>query len=141
MNICLAYIDGCSRGNPGHAGVGILLLDGSRSVHKEIWEYIGEATNNQAEYKALLTLLKEVTSQPEYSSLKRITIHSDSELLVKQMRGEYKIRNKGLIKLHLEARKMLRGAKFKIEFVKIPREENKEADQLANLAVDQHNSS
>lgn len=136
MNICFAYIDGACRGNPGHSGIGVLIVDEDGNHLREIFEYIGEATNNQAEYKALLRLLKEVSSHPDFEQLKKLVVHSDSQLLVKQMIGEFKIKSKNIMKLHLDARQLLRQLSFQVEFCKIPREKNREADQLANLGID-----
>lgn len=137
MNICLAYIDGACRGNPGHAGIGVLIVDERRGFRREISEYIGNSTNNQAEYSALTKLLGEISSNKEFEGLTKLVVHSDSELLVKQMNGEYKIKSKNIMKLHLEARRLLRQLNFKVEFHKISREKNREADRLANFAIDE----
>jgi len=126
------YIDGASRGNPGLAGIGIVIVQ--PKLHKKIMQYrefIGIATNNQAEYKALikaLELLRDLGAS-------RAKIFSDSQLLVKQLRGEYKVRNPELKKLFNEVKKR---EKFfeSIEYKHIPREKNYHADRLANEAID-----
>lgn len=137
MNTCYAYIDGACRGNPGHSGIGVLIVDKQRGFRCEISEYIGKSTNNQAEYSALTKLLREISSNKDFEGLTKLVVHSDSELLVKQMNGEYKIKSKNIMKLHLEARRLLRQLNFQVEFRKIPREKNREADQLANLGIDE----
>ena len=126
------YIDGASRGNPGLAGIGIVIVQ--PKLHKKIMQYrefIGIATNNQAEYKALIKALKLLRDL----GASRAKIFSDSQLLVKQLRGEYKVRNPELKKLFNEVKKR---EKFfeSIEYKHIPREKNYHADKLANEAID-----
>ncbi len=126
------YIDGASRGNPGLAGIGIVIVQ--PKLHKKIMQYrefIGIATNNQAEYKALIKALKLLRDL----GASRAKIFSDSQLLVKQLRGEYKVRNPELKKLFNEVKKR---EKFfeSIEYKHIPREKNYHADRLANEAID-----
>ena len=134
-----AYIDGASRGNPGHSGIGILITDFEDKPSLEIKQYLGTATNNQAEYAALLRLLREIISQyGQNSALRHLTVYSDSELMVKQLNGEYKVKSKNILKYHIEARSLLHNIKAKVNFVKIPREENKTADKLANQAIDEY---
>ena len=126
------YIDGASRGNPGLAGIGIVIVQ--PKLHKKIMQYrefIGIATNNQAEYKALikaLELLRDLGAS-------RAKIFSDSQLLVKQLRGEYKVRNPELKKLFNEVKKRKKFFES-IEYKHIPREKNYHADRLANEAID-----
>ena len=126
------YIDGASRGNPGLAGIGIVIVQ--PKLHKRIMQYrefIGIATNNQAEYKALIKALELLKAL----GISRAKIFSDSQLLVKQLRGEYKVRNPELKKLFNEVKKR---EKFfeSIEYKHIPREKNYHADRLANEAID-----
>ena len=89
MKKIIAYTDGASRGNPGNAGIGILLVDEEDNVIKEISEYIGQTTNNIAEYTALVTALKEAL-ELDYDEIEVI---SDSELMVKQINCEYQVKN------------------------------------------------
>lgn len=120
------YIDGAARGNPGPAGIGIHIQN-----IKDVYDYIGEATNNVAEYSALLRGLKEIISL----GYKEVHFYSDSELLVKQINGEYRVKNEKLKPLFLQAKSLILKLKdFSISHVR--REKNKEADELANLGID-----
>ena len=130
------YTDGASRGNPGSAAVGVLIQDESCNEIKTFKKFIGECTNNVAEYTALIEsvkLLKELNEPFE-----EINFFCDSELIVKQIRGEYKIRNKDLINLSLEFWKEIKSLNIKFSIKHIPREENKTADKLANEALDEN---
>jgi len=133
MKILNVYTDGASRGNPGPASIGIVFKD---SAGKIIWEQqkeLGKATNNEAEYQALIYAMKNVRRHhPD-----KIIFHADSELIIKQMRGEYKIKNPGIQKLFLEAWNRKIDLKIETEFIEVPRGQNKEADALANKALDQ----
>ncbi|MCL5772919.1 MAG: reverse transcriptase-like protein [Firmicutes bacterium] len=126
------FIDGAARGNPGPAGIGVAVYDSNGISLLEISDSVGNCTNNQAEYNALLIALKE--SAPFNSP--EIRIFSDSELLVKQMRGEYRVRDEKLKELFCRARKLIAGKK--VSFFNIRREENKRADQLANRGIDEN---
>lgn len=127
VTIC---IDGASRGNPGQAAIGVLVL-ADHAMVREIAERIGIATNNVAEYKALLRGLDEA------ASLGASTVHiqSDSELLVRQIEGKYKVRNETLIPLHREALSRLRRFGH-VHIFHVPRTRNAGADGLANRALD-----
>lgn len=126
------YVDGASRGNPGEAGAGIVILDENGRVVKSLKGYLGVTTNNQAEYKALLLALKEV----KRLAIERIIIRSDSELVVRQIKGEYRIKDKGIRPLYEEVIGLLKELKG-YDIIHIDREENKEADRLANQAIDE----
>jgi ribonuclease HI len=127
----IIFCDGGSRGNPGKAGLGSVIYDEDKNVLKEISKYIGIATNNQAEYKAVLAAIKEAKK----IGAKKIKFFLDSELIVKQMSGEYRVKNKELLTIYLDIRQ--RMLEFKsVNFFHVPREQNKEADRLANLAMD-----
>jgi len=126
------YIDGAARGNPGPAGIGAVIFDENDNVMAEIHEYIGETTNNVAEYQALIRGLKEAGGYAPVA----IAIYSDSQLLVRQITGVYRVRHPNLLPLHQEALALLRGfANFQINH--IPREKNKRADKLANKGIDE----
>ncbi len=128
-------IDGGARGNPGPAGIGVLLEDDA-GKREEIYGFLGAATNNVAEYVALLVLLHHGIRR----KAARLAIHSDSELLVKQIKGEYKVKNPRLQVLHAAARKLMaRIPEVTVRHVR--REENKDADRLANQAMDERRSS
>jgi ribonuclease HI len=126
-----AKVDGASRGNPGPASYAVILRKPDGSSESEIGKYIGRATNNVAEYYGLIAALDYAASH----GIARLRIQSDSELLVRQMQGRYKVKSADLKPLHERAQKLARGlAFFVIEH--IPRELNSEADALANLALD-----
>lgn len=131
------YIDGGSRGNPGPAGFGILLSDSKRNALKKYSQYIGEATNNEAEYQALIFALKKTKSLFGKEKIKKIVVElmSDSELLIKQMKGEYKVLDPKIQSLFLKAWN-LKIDFGKLRFFLIPREENQEADRLVNEVLD-----
>jgi len=125
------FTDGASRGNPGEAGIGVLVEDSSGNRLREIRRYLGKATNNQAEYTALLIGLQVCREM----GAEDISVFADSELLVKQMKGEYKVKHPLLLPLYTEAKKLTSGLrKFRISH--IPRARNAHADALANEAID-----
>lgn len=126
MDVYTAYIDGASSGNPGDAGIGIVIYKNDEEILRES-RYIGMQTNNFAEYKAFLSLLEIL----EKHSIKKIKVYTDSELLVKQLKGEYKINNEA-IKNFIEKIKKYKKIKYEIEH--ITRDKNKEADKLAKQA-------
>jgi ribonuclease HI len=127
----VAHIDGGSRGNPGPAGYGVRIEHDAGNV-EEIKESLGITTNNVAEYRGLLAALMWAVK----TGIGRLHIRSDSELLVKQMRGEYRVKSPGLQPLWEEARR-LAGQIGDVRFEHVRRELNKEADRLANEAMDE----
>ena len=125
------YTDGASRNNPGEAGAGVLILRGNNPVGR-LARYLGRTTNNIAEYSAAIMGLEYAVQ----AGASRVTLLADSELLVKQLNGEYKVKNAGLKPLHAKAKELI--AKIGSVAVQyIPREKNKEADALANKAIDE----
>ena len=127
-----AYIDGGSRGNPGPAGYGVQIVDDAGQVVAELHQALGHATNNVAEYQGLLAALAWGLEH----GVRNLHIRSDSELLVRQLKGEYRVKNPGLRPLYQEARD--RVARIgKVTFEHVRREFNREADRLANLAMDE----
>ena len=128
----LAYTDGASRGNPGESGIGVILKDESGNLLAEHYGYIGRATNNIAEYTALASCLN-LVQKMECGSL---IVYSDSELMVRQLNGEYKVKDEGIRKHYRRIQKMLADMPFQFEIRHIPREKNREADQLANRGID-----
>ncbi|MDI6760141.1 MAG: ribonuclease HI family protein [Candidatus Brocadiaceae bacterium] len=125
------YVDGAARGNPGKAGIGVVLRDKRDKVIEEAGQYIGETTNNVAEYRALLEGLKRSLAR----GVKGVEIFSDSELMVKQINGEYRVKSQSLLHLYMEAMKLLSSlTHWKIAH--ISRERNSRADALANMAID-----
>jgi len=131
MKKFITFSDGGARGNPGPAGIGALIYDEEKKVIAELSKYLGVATNNQAEYRALIMVLEKAFSLGG----EEIVCYLDSELVVKQLNREYKIKNKDLAPLFLNVYNLSLQFK-KISFKHIPREQNKEADALANLAMD-----
>jgi ribonuclease HI len=129
----IIQVDGASRGNPGHASYGYAVLDPAGTVLHTGCGYIGIGTNNVAEYTALREALKFVLER----GISSVEIRSDSELLVKQLKGEYKVRAPHLALLHEECRNLLRRLGW-YEIKHVPRAKNKLADQLANEALDEH---
>ena len=127
----VAYIDGGARGNPGPAGYGVVIKDFSGNTVAGLSEYLGHQTNNYAEYSGLLAALKYAVEHGP----KALKVISDSELMVKQIRGLYKVKNLALQELHGRAQ----GLIGKLEWFSIQhvlREKNREADALANAAMD-----
>ena len=123
------FIDGASRGNPGHAGIGIRIEEGGE-VLKEYCEYIGCTTNNVAEYRALI---KGLEIAAEFKA-NRVTVFSDSELVVRQMNGTYTVKSEGLLPLYQTAQTQSSTFEgFQIKHVR--REQNREADQLASRGI------
>lgn len=123
------YVDGAARGNPGPAGIGYIIKRSSHPfTHRE---YVGKMTNNQAEYTALIKALENALSL----GLRRVRVYSDSVLLVKQVTGEYRVRNPRLAGLHQLVSGLVRRFE-KFEIIHVAREKNLEADRLANEAID-----
>jgi len=126
-----AHIDGGARGNPGPAGYGVFVTDGAGKAVAELSEYLGKCTNNVAEYSALVAALEWAVEH----GAGELNVVSDSELLVKQMLGQYKVANADLKQLYMKAQQLKRRLSgFKIRHVL--RGQNKDADRLANAAMD-----
>ena len=124
------YADGGSRGNPGPSGIGVIIKDAKQKKVKELSRYIGEATNNIAEYNALVLGLEEAAALDASD----IVIYLDSELLVKQLSGEYRVKDEAMRVLFEKALGILKHFdSFEIQH--IAREKNKEADKLVNKAI------
>ncbi|MGB2762479.1 MAG: ribonuclease HI family protein [Minisyncoccales bacterium] len=137
------YTDGGSRGNPGPSAIGVRICDEKGNTLKEYPQYLGDdLTNNEAEYQAVIFALKKIKllfgKKTAYNS--EIEINSDSQLLVKQLNGEYKILEPNIQSLFLKVWNLKIDFK-KIIFKSIPREQNKEADRLVNQALDAQTSS
>ena len=129
MKVFEVHSDGASSGNPGPAGIGIIIkVDGD--VVTTVSEEIGKATNNVAEYSALIRALKEAKAL----GAEHLRLRTDSELVFYQLKGDFKVKHENMKPLHEEALGLLKGFK-KVEFKVVPREENKEADLLATSAL------
>lgn len=127
----VAHVDGGARGNPGPAGYGVVIEDGEGTTVAQLSHYLGHQTNNVAEYSGLLAALRYAIEHGH----KALEVVADSELMVKQMNGQYKVRAPQLIPLHEEARRLSRRLDwFRIRHVR--RAHNSAADKLANQAMD-----
>lgn len=128
----ILYTDGAARGNPGPAGAGAFICGEDGSVVAEVAEYVGETTNNVAEYKALLAGLRKLVEL----GAQDIEVRADSELMVRQLNGAYRVKHPNLKPLFSEAVALLKKIpRYSIKHVR--REENEEADHLANRAIDE----
>lgn len=133
------YTDGGSRGNPGKAAIGVVFCNEMDQVIKKYGEYLGDnLTNNEAEYKAVIFALKKFKSVfgKAIAENSEVEIRSDSELLVKQMNGEYKLSDEKIQKFFIEIWNLKIDFKL-VKFKAIPREKNKTADRMVNEALDQ----
>ena len=131
MKSYILYTDGAARGNPGPAGAGWVILNAEGKLFKEGGKYLGETTNNQAEYQALVLALEEVPKSDDVA----VQIFADSELMVRQINGDYKVKNEGLKPLFQKVVTTLSAfGEYKVTHV--VREKNKRADELANEAID-----
>jgi ribonuclease HI len=128
----LLMVDGAARGNPGDAGCGAVILDRNGTVVKELSRYLGHATNNVAEYEGLLMGLEALLRLGK----KRIRVQSDSQLLVRQLNGEYRVKDEKLKTLFQKAMSLLRQFDA-YRILHVPRELNKLADRLANKGIDE----
>jgi ribonuclease HI len=130
-----AHIDGGARGNPGPSGYGVVIHDPSGSKVAELSEYLGHHTNNYAEYQGLLAALRYAVEH----GIKALKVVSDSELMVRQMKGIYKVKNPELRKLYEEGQPLVRKLDY-FEIRHAMREQNVDADRLANEAMDRGRS-
>ena len=125
------YTDGAARGNPGPAAIGVVLKDEAGKTVATISRCLGATTNNQAEYSAIIAALEKAISL----GVKQVTIKSDSELVVNQINGQYKVKNAGLRTMYSKVVR-LTGQLEKFSISYIPREQNRAADALCNKALD-----
>jgi ribonuclease HI len=133
MSKIIIYTDGGARGNPGPAAVGVVMHDGDNKI--ELKKYLGDQlTNNFAEYEALILALHEAKKRGVQS--RSVEVRMDSELVVKQLRGEYKVKDKTLKVKYADVLALLADFAH-VTFVHVRREENKDADKLVNEALDE----
>lgn len=133
MNTLTIYTDGAAKGNPGPAGAGWVIYNDDGKALVKNHRYLGELTNNQAEYEALLLAIGEAGELGG----KELILYSDSELMVRQLKKEYKVKNEGLKPLYTKA--LLTLSQFRrYTIMYVPREKNKLADSLANKAIEEH---
>jgi len=129
----IAFTDGGSRGNPGPSACGAYLTDANGKVLKEHGRYLGTQTNNYAEYMAIIDALTHARDM----HATEVEMFMDSELAVKQLKGEYRVKNPGLAILYMQVHNLKLSFK-KVTFTHVRRERNKEADRLVNEALDRH---
>jgi len=130
MKKLIIHTDGVSRGNPGRAAIGAIIRDEKGGLVASISQSIGRATNNQAEYRAIIAALEEALPL----DADEVELNSDSELVVKQVKGQYRVRKEALRPLYQRVKQLQSNLKgFKIKHV--PRQQNREADKLANAAL------
>jgi ribonuclease HI len=128
------FTDGAARGNPGPAGLGVVIEDDQGMRLRGLHRYLGIATNNEAEYHAVIDGLKAVADwKPD-----RLEVNLDSKLVVEQIKGNYRVKKPELQQLHRRAKELLKGF-AEVDIKHVDRERNKGADYLANLAIDEHN--
>lgn len=128
------FTDGGSRGNPGVAGFGVVVVDEKKQIIFEASKYLGIKTNNEAEYEGLIFGLKWLLKNE--LNIDEAEFNADSELMIKQMQGIYKVKARNLKELNKRARELVSLINTKIKFVAIKREFNSQADALANEAMD-----
>ena len=130
------YTDGGSRGNPGPSGFGVVIYDESKNVVDTISKFVGVKTNNEAEYLALNEALSWLKANQEKHQILSVDFYSDSQLLVRQMQGKYKVKAPTIVPLYRLATSILFETKLNYQFHEILRELNSVADELANQAMD-----
>ncbi len=127
-----AATDGASRGNPGDSGIGVIVRKADGGEFLTISGYIGKATNNIAEYTALVTLLKRLATVP----CTRLEVQADSELMVRQVNGTYRVKDPKLKLLYSEVQRLRAEAPYEFVLRYVPREQNRDADALANRGIE-----
>ncbi|MFA5876805.1 MAG: ribonuclease HI family protein [Candidatus Paceibacterota bacterium] len=136
MSHVIIYTDGGSRGNPGPSGAGAVVKDLKGKNAASISAFLGVRTNNWAEYEALILALRATVDSFGTPVPHEVIVRMDSELIVRQMKGEYKVKHPVLKEQHTKVRVLIAESFPQIKFMHIPREENSEADALANEAMD-----
>ena len=133
----IIFTDGGSRGNPGVAGAGVYIIDqNGQEIHRE-YRYLGLKTNNEAEYSGLIGALNWININKDMYSIAQVNFHSDSQLMIRQLQGLYKVRAPNLIPIFQQAKELIRQINLPFKFQDVRREFNQLADDLANQAMDQ----
>ncbi|MFA5894147.1 MAG: ribonuclease HI family protein [Candidatus Shapirobacteria bacterium] len=130
------FTDGGSRGNPGHSGFGVVIYDDSKQIIAKLSKYIGIHTNNEAEYSALVEALFWLRDNSALHSITAVTFYADSQLMIRQLQGRYKVKAENIKPLFNQAKSLLDSLNLTYQFSDIPREQNSLADELANQAMD-----
>lgn len=131
------FTDGGARGNPGTAGFGVVIYGENKKIIFQQAKHIGIKTNNEAEYLALLSALEWIKDNKNNFNISQIDFHSDSQLMVRQIQGVYKVKAGNLLPLFNQAKHLLPLINLPCKFIDVRREYNKLADSLANQAMDQ----
>jgi ribonuclease HI len=134
----ILYADGGARGNPGPAGAGAVAFDAIGKRVAEVSDFLGTATNNIAEYEAVLRGLKALLAafSPDYFHTATVEIRMDSKLVIEQLKGNYKVKHPNLVPRYLEVKNLIARSFHNVMYTHVPREQNKDADALANKAMD-----
>ncbi|MEO8514921.1 MAG: ribonuclease HI family protein [Ignavibacteria bacterium] len=140
MSRLKVFTDGASRGNPGESGIGIIIYDDNDNIIKKWNEYVGKGTNNQAEYLALIKSIELLKELKQTTDIEFVVFHADSELMVKQLKLEYKVKDEGLKSLFKKFNIEIENLKIPYTIKHVERKLNKEADKLANEGIDHKNS-
>lgn len=135
MNINV-YTDGGSRGNPGHSGYGLVVYDDDQKILFQESKYLGIKTNNEAEYSGLIGALTWINNNQNSLKISKINFNSDSQLMIRQLTGLYKVKAPNLIPIFHQAKYLINSISSPIIFKDVRRDFNKLADQLANEAMD-----
>ena len=130
------YTDGGSRGNPGHSGYGLVIYDDNKKILFKESKYIGIKTNNEAEYAGLTGALNWIKDNQNSQDFSQINFHADSQLMIRQFQGLYKVKAPNLIPLFRQAKEIINQISAPIIFKDVRRESNELADELANCAMD-----
>lgn len=130
------FTDGGSRGNPGPSGFGVVIHGEQGEIIAKLSKYIGVGTNNEAEYYALIEALYWLRDNKTIHSISEATFYADSQLMVRQLQGKYKVKAPNIRPLFTTATALLQDLKIDYKFSDIPREQNSLADELANIAMD-----
>ena len=130
------YTDGGSRGNPGHSGYGLVIYDDNQKILFQESKYLGIKTNNEAEYAGLIGALIWINNNQNSLKISKINFNSDSQLMIRQLTGLYKVKAPNLIPIFLKAKDLINSISSPITFKDVRRDFNKLADQLANEAMD-----
>lgn len=133
MTKLIVYSDGGARGNPGPAGLGVYICTPDHTPVERRFKYLWETTNNIAEYSGALFGIERALAL----GATEIELRADSKLVIEQLKGNYKVKNPGLKELHIQIKTLISQSSTAVTFVHVPREKNKEADRLSNVAMDQ----
>lgn len=130
------YTDGGSRGNPGIAGYGVVIYDDQKNILYQEGKFIGTKTNNEAEYSGLIAALEWIKKNQESYSISGLNFFADSQLMIRQLQGLYKVKAPTLLPLFAHSQQLLTQLNLPTKFTDVRRDFNKLADELANRAMD-----